>query len=171
MVKTAKNTLLYIILTAAFSVATYFIFQEVKKEKATLEWPTVIGKITHSQVASEYSRDSDGRTTKMYYPNIKYDYTVNGVDYKGDKHQLKQVKSSPDTFAREAVSEFPVNKTVPVYYSPDDASLAVLSPGVSFLTKIFLFVFGGVALGLWGSLFYQVNKRLKQRSEKSVKTI
>tara|TARA_Y100001960_G_scaffold334048_1_gene444172 strand:+ start:8346 stop:8861 length:516 start_codon:yes stop_codon:yes gene_type:complete len=171
MVRKAKNVMLYVILTAAFTAVTYFTAEEVKKERATLQWPTVIGKITYSQVASEYSRDSDGRTTKMYYPNIKYDYTVEGVDYKGDKHQLKQTKSSPDTFARNAVAEFPVNKTVPIYYDPKDASLAILSPGVSFITKLFLGVFGCVALGLWANLFYRLHNYLKTREEKSVKTV
>lgn len=166
-----KKIAAYLFITGIFSAVVYFINEDANKERATLTWPSVMGVITHSKVASEYSRDSDGRTTKMYYPNIKYDYAVNGVDYKGDKYELKVTKSSPDTFARNIVNEFKLGKAVPVYYNPANPSIAILSPGVSFMTSLFLYVFGFIVLCLWSYLIFRVYKFVENKKQSSVRTI
>lgn len=148
-IRNIKNAFIFVFITVIFSVAVYFINEQVNKAKETLNWSSVPGIVTYSKIGMEYSTDSDGKRTKMYYPSIKYTYSVNGVDYKGDKYEISKSTTSSQSSVSEITREFTVNKKVNVYYDPIDESIAILKPGVPFVLNLFLYIFGTVVTILW----------------------
>ncbi|MCY4321888.1 MAG: DUF3592 domain-containing protein [Bdellovibrionaceae bacterium] len=95
----------------------------------TKSWPKTIAVITQSEI--------QGRNTQSIHAYfeiyISYSYQVNRVNYEGntlfkggENMSLKQEAS-----ARLIVNEFPVGKTVPVYYSPKNPQDSVLKKGLT----------------------------------------
>ena len=164
-VKNTKNAIILLIITVAFSVAAYFINIQANEGRKTLDWPSVEGTITYSAVGSEYSRDSEGRETKMYFPVIKYIYSVDGVEYKGDRHEISKTTTSFIGGVRETVNSFVVGKKATVYYNPEQANEAILKPGVPFIILLFLYLFGSIVVALWSSIVYTIRKKLREKSD------
>ena len=94
---------------------------------------------------------SKGGTT--YSAEVTYAYQVAGTNYTGDKVSIGQMSSSSD-YARGIVNRYPAGKKVSVYYSPDDATDAVLETGIHGGTWICFGV--GTAFTLFGILFLQI---------------
>jgi len=110
-------------------------------------FPTTSGRITQSSVESH--RGGKGGTS--YNAKIKYAYQVAGKNYVGDRYRFGQVSSS-DGNARRIVDSLPVGRTVDVFYSPNDPSIAVLKTGLEgmdlFLAML-LMPFNLIMLGIW----------------------
>ena len=93
------------------------------KLRSCQRWPQVTGTVTQSGLDTD-----DG-----YRTNVVYEYTVNGVGYSSSRVQF----GTPTTYIRKssaeaAVSHYPANFHVTVYYDPENPAEAVLdrtSPG------------------------------------------
>lgn len=83
-----------------------------------------------------------GGTT--WKPAIVYGYVVNGTSYLSSRVQFMNVVSGSSTFrdslAKNISEEYPVGKTVTVYYDPDNPEDAVLEPGVGFAIIVCLVI-------------------------------
>ncbi len=115
-------------------------------------WPEAVGKITFSTVAS-YESDSNSGTTTMFYPDIRYNYSVNGKEFTGNKVDLGEYSSSDVGYAQKITARYPVGKSVRVYYDPAHPGTAVLEPGFTGGLWIPL-VIGGVFSVVGGALSY-----------------
>ncbi len=126
------------------------------KAKASEQWPSVQGVVTHSEVTSH---TSDGK--RMYSADVLYSYEVGGKSYEGSTIRFGgNNSSSSSSDAHETVAKYPVQREVPVYYNATAAYECVLEPG-AFLSSYMVFgigmlfaVVGGlIGLGgIWGVL-------------------
>jgi len=111
-------------------------------------YPSAPGVVTHSEVT--WHSDSDGGTT--YGVEIRYDYTVNGESFTGDRYRYGQWSSSNSNLARGIVTAHPPGKQVAVFYNPLDPADSVLKTGVESMDlflALFLTPFNIVMLALW----------------------
>lgn len=122
-------------------------------------YPTVPGRITHSEV-KEHS-DSDGST---YSAEIRYTYRVDQREYRGDRYRYGGVSSS-DGNAQRTVAAFPVGAEVTVHYHPRDPADAILIVGLEgcdLFMPMFLLPFNVVMLGLWIGLGGAAIRRMRR---------
>jgi hypothetical protein len=82
---------------------------------------------------------------------IRYDYTIDGNRYVGDRYQYDKQGWSW-TGANKIVAEYPVGIVVKVYYSPTSPQESVLVPGRSWSSYGYVII--GTALFLVGLLVF-----------------
>lgn len=110
-------------------------------------FPQTSGVVTKSVVESH--RGSKGSVT--YSPAIEYDYTVAGTKYHGRQYRFGQISSNGGN-ARHIVDAYPVGRTIDVFYSPADPSIAVLKTGIEgsdLFMGMFLMPFNLAMIGIW----------------------
>jgi hypothetical protein len=115
----------------------------VIKGSESASWPTARGEVLVSEVQSrmestESSRGTGSRrkrttsTTRVYWAELKYSYSVDGASFEGERVDYgMESRSSKRTRADEIVALYPVGEEALVYYDPTDPSEAVLEPGVA----------------------------------------
>jgi len=114
-------------------------FQDKKKADTSQSWPSAPGRIAESYVRREDSTDSDGYPTTSYYPEVRYEYDLLGAQYSGDKIAFgAKTGNSNQKKTQEALVQYPVGKSVIVYYDPANPEDAVLERRVG--GKVFLIV-------------------------------
>ncbi|MCZ0931938.1 MAG: DUF3592 domain-containing protein [Oligoflexia bacterium] len=142
--KKPSNLLLIAIGCFVISIWT-FKGSHYKSALQTRHWPSTTGTIIQSQihhVNPNHIRDS-------YQPNVSYTYQVNGINYQGATVYKgdKSIGYNRKTSAQKIINQFPVGKTVQVYYSPLQAQDSVLIPGPVKLHYMFLLLAGLTVLG------------------------
>ena len=95
---------------------------KLKQARASVEWPTVPGRIVTSEVDSH--TDDEGQTS--YSSDIEYVYTVEGIEYQSDVVVL----GGHEYDVHRTVGRYPVGLAVEVSYDPGKPRRAVLEPGV-----------------------------------------
>ncbi len=144
-----------IIIAALMIVGGWLAYQHLTKPMADEAdaselWMKTNGTITYSGIKKE--RDSDGKT--MYSADIRYEFTVEGEVYEGDKVSFGSGFSSSNTsMAKKSLKKYPRLKSVDVYYDPEFPGSSVLEPGGNMWTVIIkylplLFSFFGIMLAL-----------------------
>lgn len=120
--RTQRHALLFIWAIVATIGLLLVVYGHSQREraKASLEWPVVQGRIITSEVTSH--TDEDGTT---YSADIEYVYTVEGIEH----HSNTVVFGGHSYSANQAVSLYPLGKTVSVSYDPGKPKRAVLEPG------------------------------------------
>ena len=98
------------------------------KQKAAeaLNWPTVLGIVTRSEIERRESSDEDG-TSYSYTPNIEYEYQVGGQNYSSKQVAFGGFSGTGSQKpAEKVVYKYPLNDSVSVYYNPANPHEAVL---------------------------------------------
>lgn len=104
------------------------------------EYMTTQGKVISSEVGigQSVTTSASGESSslkEMYYPNVHYEYTVNGMTYENDRFWIDEKIQTNQLKAIELIlTQFQVGKTITVYYnpySPQDSYLENL-PNVNF---------------------------------------
>ncbi len=114
-------------------------------DSATRSWPTADGVITSSKLDTNtvQAKDRAGylRYRGSYVPKVSYNYTVDGRQLEGSR-----ITREPraDDHGDVVVAQYPVGKTVKVYYDPKDPASSVLELKTSI---------GGVILAAIGGFF------------------
>ncbi len=118
-----------------------------KKAQASLSWPHTQGKVLESYVRQDTREDfEDNTTTVVYFPEVRYGYTVNGEEYVGRQISFGGVPGGTrPSLAQKVVDRYPEGAEVTVYYNPDKPSEAVLEHGAP---SSALLVIGGILLAL-----------------------
>lgn len=100
---------------------------ELGSASATRDWPTVPGIVEVSGVREVTSGSGRLGVDRVHLPDVRYRYTVNGRDFRG---QVVQAGKGPDDLAsaRQTAARYPVGASVPVHVDPADPSRAVLEP-------------------------------------------
>jgi hypothetical protein len=98
----------------------------LKYSHASKIWPAVPGEIIRSEVET-YRRD--GKT--QYQPDIAYKYSVDNKDYSSSKVTVGDPPfTSNISPAKRIQADYPVGKSVDVYYDPEVPSSSALRPGI-----------------------------------------
>jgi len=112
---------------------TGFIFADMEE---TLQWPSVPGIITVSEVVSSQGTNSDGKEVTNYMANVSAEYEVNGSRHHSDSITPVQMTSSTvRSVIQKDIKPYPVGAKVEVFYNPDQPSYGILKPGVPPLMK------------------------------------
>ncbi len=101
-------------------------FQDKKKSEESQAWSATSGQITEAYVRESQSQDSEGFTSTSYYPEVRYLYQVMGIEYNGKRVAFGGDVSSGRNKANERIAQYPVGKTVTVYYDPNNHEDAVI---------------------------------------------
>jgi hypothetical protein len=89
----------------------------------TANWPSVPGVIIQSGTKPYYSGNGRGAS-----PDVKYQYTVGGRAYIGDRIDAKN-HNGPEGYVQDYVRRFPLHAAVTVFYDPADPGKPLLFAG------------------------------------------
>lgn len=99
------------------------------------DYMTTTGKVIVSEVATSQGISMEGNVmVDRYFPNVVYQYTVDGIEYENDRFYDEEIKINKVEKIQEVVARYPVGMNVPVYYNPNnppDSYLQSLSTGSS----------------------------------------
>lgn len=121
----------------------YYLLVSIPKAVRAKYFPTVLGKITSSEVGTPIvgvGRESGDRI-QTFTLNITYKYVVNGKTYSSKKRRWHEVQSSFHRYHDSIARRYPLGKSVTVFYNPKNPNIAVLEPGLGLgaLTGLLLF--------------------------------
>ncbi|MDE0904203.1 MAG: DUF3592 domain-containing protein [Planctomycetota bacterium] len=123
--------------------ATVFGILNIAKGAESANWPSVRGEMITSEVQSrmETKQNHQGTgsrrrtrtsTTRVYWPELKYSYVVEGASFEGSRLGSGLFsRSSQREGHDEVVKRYPAGETVLVYYDPSDWEYSVLEPGLA----------------------------------------
>jgi len=127
---------------AAGAVALGHGFVNLSRAVDSEQWPLASGEVLESVVATEWS---DG---KMYYPAVRYRYSVGGKSYEAERVRFGgPLKASWRSSAEAVVARYQKGRQVRVRYSPSHPELAVLEPGASWYIW-FILLGGALFIGI-----------------------
>jgi hypothetical protein len=154
--KLKKALLLSMPIFIAEGIAIFIGARMLVLSKASLDWPTAAGLVLSSQVEEDYDSE-DGYT---YYPQVAYQYTVDGQAYESER-VFFGLGSAPEEDAYEIVARFPAGSAAAVYYNPDKPQQAVLVPGNEYAPR-YLIVIGVIMMVIstagFGFLLFKVSR-------------
>lgn len=101
------------------------ILQYRKAKKIGQTWLTCAGIVQGTNLEAHSSHNSDGSPSINYYPQVFYQYTVNGQLYTGNRIGFGRVFYDYSTACRK-LKPYPQGAPVVVHYDPADPSQAVL---------------------------------------------
>ena len=124
-------------------------------------WPTARGNVIKSYVRVIQSTDA---VFYNYMPEVVYVYSVDGVNYKGNRiFFLEDGRGS--LWSEKKVDKYKIEQQIEVFYNPEDPSISVLEPGGSikgiFLCGAFHFILIAALLVLVFALFWDYRKTKK----------
>jgi hypothetical protein len=117
----------------------YMAFRSSRKAGISKSWPTTMGQIVSASVEARRSRSGSSGYSTSHYPQVIYEYTVNGQKYMGNHINF----GSPIGYgfagmAERIIVKYPIGGMVQVYYNPADPSQAVLERSGGASSKILL---------------------------------
>ena len=120
---------------------------QVNLGKQSEEWSSTTAVITNTYIEEDYDNDDHDYT---YYPQVKYEFSVNGKTYTGDSFSPGGMVNgySSRSQAENFLADYRVGSNVTVYYDPDNPEQNALSVGVGGDAYIFLVV--GIFITLSG---------------------
>jgi hypothetical protein len=116
---------------------------------SSFNWPSVEAKVTHSEVGELIGKTNRGRTVTRHFPDIQFEYTVDGTKYTGTRVGLGRDWSKSgmnESTASGFVTQYPVDSTVSAFYNPGKPDESLLQRRLS-ITVIQMLVLG--AAGAW----------------------
>jgi len=119
-----------------------FGFGQIKKAGESATWPSVSGKIVRSELEKRTSTEGTGnnkRKVTYHAAVIEYTYCVEDTPYNSYRVAFGGQDRSHSS---ELVSTYPKDKSVDVFYNPENPEEAVLEPGRN-KNGYFFPVFGG----------------------------
>ncbi|MBZ0279369.1 MAG: DUF3592 domain-containing protein [Anaerolineae bacterium] len=92
------------------------------------EWPTTNGTVLFSTVEARRSRSSSGGTSTSYYPNVVYQYQVNGQTFQSNQLSVGMAVGlgSYNMVERRVAENYSPGSVITVYYNPANPQQAVL---------------------------------------------
>lgn len=131
MSKARKNiiTLVIVVLLSAGGSYLFSRYSEHMKDLSedSLDWPSVTGLVTYSNM-DVTRRNVSGRRTTIYRVEIDYEYIVDDDMFENDVVQFNQNDLSK-TDKERLVSAYPVDRQVEVFYNPLKPKQSVLVRG------------------------------------------
>jgi hypothetical protein len=116
-------------------------------------WPSVQGAVLSSEIITRTEREPDSHFDDYYYtPKVSYNYTVNGNGHTSDRIAFIVSEEVVKNEVQKIIDNYPVGKTVTVYYNPDNPSEAVLEPGIKDSGSMICGTTGSLIFIIFGAL-------------------
>lgn len=157
-------TLILAIYTGVLGLVFFLIFSStLKSNKISQSWPRTPGIITTSHVEKRKVARMGGRHGLQhlvrYIPFIKYSYTVNGINYEGERIGYGINQSAFESAPKRWVKRFPKQSIVQVHYDPATPQESVLVTGTindiaGFIFSLFFSLTGILLTGIWVCHFF-----------------
>ncbi|MDO9088334.1 MAG: DUF3592 domain-containing protein [Anaerolineaceae bacterium] len=99
-----------------------------KKADVSYSWPSTPGRLVSAEVKQSLSvEDEFGQSKPIYYPEVRYEYEVNGRTFPGKRLSF----GGSETFANgndasNRIAGFEPGAVLKVYYDPNDPGKSVL---------------------------------------------
>jgi len=144
----------------AGGVFCFFMWNSSAKEyKSSKNWSFVNGNIVKSSIIQKREWDSEKKKYEItYYPDVKYTYGVNGVNYVGKRITFSDYGSGSRKKIRKILRKYSTGMLVKVFYNPKNPAKSVLEKrlgigGYMLLFVSVMFIGGGLLL-----MFFFVRK-------------
>lgn len=99
-------------------------------KQASPQWPCVQGEILQSRAfAPNETGDERGTPKHEWLTEVRYRYTVQGVNYTGNRLRAFGLHHFTQESAIQELAPFQAGQQVKVYYDPAQPSSSVLIPG------------------------------------------
>ena len=122
----------------------------LRRGNASASWPTTAGRILSSQVRKSWSP----RGGWSDEPQVTYEYTADGGPPRhGTTIRFGATDYSVERDARQVVTRYPIDATVPVRYDPHHPQHSTLEPGVRHRARVIIGAIAGVACVIAGIAF------------------
>jgi hypothetical protein len=118
--------------------------RDVIRASDSKEWPIVQGQVTLCDVVLHDDPPDEFAEEHGYEAMIEYRYRVANQDYVSSRRSFSWYKYVLPSTARAIPAKYPKGGSVTVHYMPNDPSVAVLEPGLTWL------VICGPLVGLFG---------------------
>ena len=99
--------------------------RDLVKQYRSQSFPKVEGTILSATITTHHG----SKGSVSYSPDFGYGYSVNGVDYEGQRYRYGSANASYQ-WANATVQSHPKGSTVDVYYNPNNPADALLSTAV-----------------------------------------
>lgn len=137
------ESFMMVIYAGAIGVALYYLI----KAYVCKHWPSVEGKIVLSKGRCSIPGDWGDRAPFpdiFYGANIKYVFSINGIEYTGSKIFLNDGGSPSATQAHSLLNKYPNGKQAMVHYNPSNPKDCVLE--VDQPAEYFLWCYGALVV-------------------------
>ena len=128
MPKALKQVVVLVVLAGLMGAGLYLFKRYdahmTEVSAASVEWPSVSGLITHSNLEARTRKTGSRRSTE-YDVEVMFEYVVDDQVYRNDVVRFDQANLSHKE-KELLVSAHPVGKKVEVYYNPDKPKQSVL---------------------------------------------
>ena len=131
--------------TVPVSFACFFVAGQMMDSR---DWPTVEGRIIHSEVR----RVGFGKKQR-YRAEVRYTFDVDGRSYQGSRIRLGDTTGNSESAQRSLIADYQLGANVAVYYDPDSPQQSVLETGGWPWTM----AIGPLILGGLGWVFFAVS--------------
>lgn len=153
--------LLFIVAGAGLA---YHGIHEFMGAKDSTKWPVAEGRVIASSITLHQDdirhRDRVGDT---YHAKIQYEFSVEGITYRGNRIAAVDYGMNDPAHARRLVQRYPEGKVVQVHYKPGDPEVCLLKPGIQKLS--WLMPGAGLAFFLAGIIMAAFLPMLVRRQE------
>jgi hypothetical protein len=112
------------------SVGIYLLNKSIKahrKSKRATQWPTTTATVLESSMEEDPARNAMGAINVNYLIKVKYEYSVSGKIYQGERVTFGSPSFNFIT-ASNISDQFAEGKQVPVSHDPVDPAESVLAP-------------------------------------------
>ena len=104
---------------------------EIKQGYDSLSWTKTSGTVVKSEAKQDHHYDKYSWLGKKYYPDIQYQYSVNGRQYSSSEISVADWFITRNLSEIEAITTaYPLNGKVPVYYDPALPGKSLLEIGI-----------------------------------------
>ena len=143
----------YIIVVVISCVVLIKIVRDIMNGLNSRNWPITTGTIIQSGIHTRQKTDEDGFTSTTYGATVVYTFNISGKEFKETRRSFSGVRTSSVRQAEQILARYPQGSSVTIYYHPDNPSLCVLEPGVSWLTYAgMIILLGLLVFGILGVL-------------------
>ena len=140
------SILLAVIGAGSFGVGVFLRWRAASSRN----WPWTMGTVVNARIREEVHVAEHGRAYSRYYPEVAYEYVVEGRTYRSKRIRfggLPFVYSTDREEIETWLADYPGGRQVQVYYHPQRPEEAVLQPGGSTAAAILIVVGLGGLLG------------------------
>lgn len=116
-------------IAVVLTILAVLMWRGWQDRKASPDWPTVEGVITHADVKRDVDDPNNELTHVGWHLAVKYSYQVQGKSLQSDRVQALPERFFDEASARQALAAYPVGARVKVHYNPAKPGSSVLKPG------------------------------------------
>lgn len=147
-----------VVIFAIGGLLTVFGIKGIFDAVGTADWPVAEGTIVQSEISK---RKLDQPLKYEYSPSVRYEYVVDGENYRNSTIRPGGRRSSRiKTEAEYRLAPYPKGQKDKVYYNPDNPGKSLLEPGMNFAVLMYP-AFGIVALFVGRVFWRQAQRRQK----------